>query len=369
MSEKLVGECQICQRTHKLRGKLLVLHGYQRPGHGYITGECPGVGFEPYELSCARCVSFLDWLLKKVETTNARHDSLIQGTASIRVYFDKRYPSNLRLEPTRIADQAREIEPQDEEYENLRRQAEHATARKLDRMVLDVGYYTARVENWKPRPLRTVVEYEKSEQAKKRGPVGGLSQGATKLMRATAQGVRSTFVMDDLLEVLDALGWIAKRPTWVSAPVRDTWTAERVAERFDLGQNWSSGEKGWLEVLFEPDQQPQAQDFYERVLALSEKPFVPGRDIIGFETTKPHQHLTYVGPPGSLSKIIVPVKMMGSVQEVLVITPGGDHLRVRSRLGPRGNVAAKVQAPTFWRDAYKAGLQKHAADWLGRVNP
>ena len=46
------GECQICQRRHILdsRGNL-VLHGYQRPGHGYIVGDCFGVGHPPWEVS------------------------------------------------------------------------------------------------------------------------------------------------------------------------------------------------------------------------------------------------------------------------------------------------------------------------------
>ena len=30
----------------------MVLHGYNRPGHGYIVGSCLGMGYSPYELSC-----------------------------------------------------------------------------------------------------------------------------------------------------------------------------------------------------------------------------------------------------------------------------------------------------------------------------
>jgi hypothetical protein len=34
------------------KGKLVVvLHGYERPGHGYVTGECPGRGHEPFEVA------------------------------------------------------------------------------------------------------------------------------------------------------------------------------------------------------------------------------------------------------------------------------------------------------------------------------
>lgn len=42
-------ECQICERHQCLSadGKL-VLHGYKRPGYGFIEGSCFGVGFVDY---------------------------------------------------------------------------------------------------------------------------------------------------------------------------------------------------------------------------------------------------------------------------------------------------------------------------------
>lgn len=49
------GTCQICQRVQALkttRSLTLVLHGYERPGFGYILGNCQGTGVLPYELSC-----------------------------------------------------------------------------------------------------------------------------------------------------------------------------------------------------------------------------------------------------------------------------------------------------------------------------
>jgi hypothetical protein len=57
------GECQICQRRHILdsRGNL-VLHGYQRPGHGYIVGDCFGVGYPPWEVSSDRLAEWIELL-------------------------------------------------------------------------------------------------------------------------------------------------------------------------------------------------------------------------------------------------------------------------------------------------------------------
>ena len=50
------GTCQACFKRFVVKnvggkGRLVtVLHGYERPGHGYITGECPGRGEEPFEV-------------------------------------------------------------------------------------------------------------------------------------------------------------------------------------------------------------------------------------------------------------------------------------------------------------------------------
>lgn len=53
----LAGECQACFRQFVIHGTNhanygMVLHGYERPGHGYIVGQCWGVAEQPYELSC-----------------------------------------------------------------------------------------------------------------------------------------------------------------------------------------------------------------------------------------------------------------------------------------------------------------------------
>lgn len=42
-------ECQICERNQCISSKgLMVLHGYKRPGYGFIEGSCFGVGHVDY---------------------------------------------------------------------------------------------------------------------------------------------------------------------------------------------------------------------------------------------------------------------------------------------------------------------------------
>lgn len=51
-----MGTCQICQRAVCLMPGTgtLFLHGYQRPGYGFVVGECEGARYLPYEQSCDR---------------------------------------------------------------------------------------------------------------------------------------------------------------------------------------------------------------------------------------------------------------------------------------------------------------------------
>jgi len=71
------GECQICQQRFLLdsRGNL-VLHGYQRPGHGYIVGDCFGVGHPPWEVSS-------DALAEWIERLKARSAQLAQEATRV----------------------------------------------------------------------------------------------------------------------------------------------------------------------------------------------------------------------------------------------------------------------------------------------
>lgn len=53
------GHCQACLRDiaakpqSRSKGTIsIVKHGYERPGYGYLVGECPGTGHPPFELSC-----------------------------------------------------------------------------------------------------------------------------------------------------------------------------------------------------------------------------------------------------------------------------------------------------------------------------
>lgn len=65
------GTCPCCFKEYKLISNKMVHHGYQRPGHGYIVGDCFGVGYKPFEKSPDGTKDYkkeLEKLLTKEET-------------------------------------------------------------------------------------------------------------------------------------------------------------------------------------------------------------------------------------------------------------------------------------------------------------
>lgn len=67
---RFVGTCPVCQKRQKLHDNKLVHHGYQRPGHGSIVGDCYGVGYEAYELSTKGCEEYREHA-KGIEASHA----------------------------------------------------------------------------------------------------------------------------------------------------------------------------------------------------------------------------------------------------------------------------------------------------------
>ncbi len=63
LKTRYVGHCPVCQGEFKLFGdeiktRTMVHHGYRRPGHGSIVGDCFAVGYEPYEVSTKGCEDY-----------------------------------------------------------------------------------------------------------------------------------------------------------------------------------------------------------------------------------------------------------------------------------------------------------------------
>lgn len=73
------GECGVCERRFTVtRGaERLALHGFERPGHGWLLGRCPGINRLPVE----RSVETIEILLK---LATARAESLVGSLEQLR---------------------------------------------------------------------------------------------------------------------------------------------------------------------------------------------------------------------------------------------------------------------------------------------
>jgi hypothetical protein len=74
------GTCGVCELNVKMTPeKKLVHHGYRRPGHGSIEGDCFGVGKPPHELSPEAAEGWLDVLRRELRGLRLYLQQLTEG--------------------------------------------------------------------------------------------------------------------------------------------------------------------------------------------------------------------------------------------------------------------------------------------------
>jgi len=100
MSVTTVGTCIVCQREIAVRpimgegalhSHLLVHHGYNRPGIGYIVGDCFAVAMPPHELSDYAAKAYLDFCQKQYQREKERL-KLLETCTVATVHVQVRVP-------------------------------------------------------------------------------------------------------------------------------------------------------------------------------------------------------------------------------------------------------------------------------------
>jgi hypothetical protein len=93
------GTCQFCGHEQVVQDGVLVLHGYKRPGDGYVFGRCPAVGLRPLNMEISHTEM---WLAEAKIAFNTATELLEKATAYTRKMADELYgPSitdNFRME-------------------------------------------------------------------------------------------------------------------------------------------------------------------------------------------------------------------------------------------------------------------------------
>lgn len=182
-STRFVGWCPVCQHDVKVRSRALVHHGYKRPGIGFIVGDCPGVGHEPYELGTGAAVAYLnDHVTPQV--VKVRHNLQVLEAGPPWLYFENfdvatrrlirnpqtREPEMIRLTRAEAEDRAAQLPGYDSDRYSWEKRLRIAIANAQSRLEFvesEEVRITGLIDSWEPRPLRTIEEeIQRQEQSR-----------------------------------------------------------------------------------------------------------------------------------------------------------------------------------------------------------
>lgn len=146
VGSQVLGTCAICLNTQVVRNGVMVNHGYQRPGHGYIVGECFGVGYKPYEMSAEACVAYLPRLEGIKANSEAYLASLLAGAVTQFTERKRNYrTNNWDTIVTRQGDQ---------DFAGMLKAAIASTQQQISYVIKDIAVMQARITDWKLGVLR-----------------------------------------------------------------------------------------------------------------------------------------------------------------------------------------------------------------------
>jgi len=80
------GTCAACWGNYKMEGTVLVLHGYRRPGHGTVYGQCLGRGRKPLETSVEVAETLQRHFEQKIADLGERLTKLKSGEVTVIEY-------------------------------------------------------------------------------------------------------------------------------------------------------------------------------------------------------------------------------------------------------------------------------------------
>ncbi len=152
-SEDYIGVCQCCFGEYKVSdNKLIVLHGYRRPGIGYIQGSCAGVDHQPFEYDCALTKEIIRQHRAHVAGVQAWVQSFQAGKITTLTRRWTEYKDDGAWNYSTV-EREEEIGPDSPHWEKEARKA-------LAQAEFDIRYVTriadefqARVDAWEPRTI------------------------------------------------------------------------------------------------------------------------------------------------------------------------------------------------------------------------
>jgi len=150
-----MGNCQICEGDFKLHNGTMVHHGYERPGDGFIHGDCTCVSHPPYEVSCDMLKQYLVGLLDGLKGTKLYLERLIGGEVLELTVERRDYEASRCGKPAykRVKVLKGELE-----WATTFKSETHQVESKISNYYSEIKRVEARIAAWKPMPVREFDE-------------------------------------------------------------------------------------------------------------------------------------------------------------------------------------------------------------------
>lgn len=140
------GTCPVCFRPIKLPQGVMALHGYERPGTGYIHGECFGVRYKPFEVSPEGTKDYIVYL-EGIEKDVQKTLDFLNSDKVVTLHVPKGGPW------ARPGAGTEAISPSDPRWSDALKGAITSNERKIKFFKDEIEVMRARVRAWKPKPL------------------------------------------------------------------------------------------------------------------------------------------------------------------------------------------------------------------------
>jgi hypothetical protein len=175
MPTRIVGKCPVCEgdfKVHVADGQHgMVHHGYQRPGFGYIIGDCFAVGREPYELSCEATKDYQKMVQvrllsnhERLEALSKRTPEFVDVTKDIACVIPKPlYHRDAMIQG--VIRYHRDDVNEHKEYEDAVKASIHNIQYQIRMLEAEVERTQRLINDWVLKPVRTVEEVEAEKRA------------------------------------------------------------------------------------------------------------------------------------------------------------------------------------------------------------
>jgi hypothetical protein len=209
---RYLGTCPVCYREQKLHKMLMVHHGYQRPGYGYIQGDCFGVGWTPFELSPDGTIAYVERVLQPQLERNQEFLQQLQAGTVTELYV-KTYEGFGRHGMKKIT-----IEDGYTFKQEVRNRIKE-TDRLIGQLTQDIAERVAKVAQWHEAPVRTEDEVlqQRSRMTEARRAALDEARAAKQAKRATLDAKQRAREQEKL-DLIDEYRSIFQRLARVSLP-------------------------------------------------------------------------------------------------------------------------------------------------------